>query len=630
MGFGIGTGGLGMGPRGALDKFSGGEDSRGQVFNRRVVVRLLGYLRPYARQMLLAFSAMLVVSGLTLLTPYLLKVAIDGPITQGDPAGLLRIAIYTAAAFIGLYISTAIQQYYLSWVGQRVLANLRSDLFHHLQRLSLGYHDTHIVGVTVSRVMNDVATINELLSQGIITLFGDALVLGGIILIMLNMSPRLALLTFTVLPLMILVTIWFSRRARTAFRETRTRVARVVGDLAEDIAGVRVIQAFGQESSTQERFSQVNEANRMANINAMSLSFIFLPSIEFLGVLATAIVLWFGGRMVGAAEQPVTLGVLVAFLSYVTRFFQPVQELSRLYTTLQAAMAGGEQVLKLLDTPPAVQDAPGAAAMPPIHGEIRLDHVCFQYRPDLPEVLHDLCLTIPEGQTVALVGPTGAGKTSIGNLIARFYDVTTGAVYIDGVDVRSVTQSSLHRQIGLVPQDSFLFSGTLADNIRFGDPGASMELVERAARLANAHEFIAAKPDGYQTRVQEGAANLSIGQRQLVCIARALLTDPRILILDEATSNVDSLTETLIQEALHTLLQGRTAVVIAHRLSTIRRAGLICVIQDGRIVEQGQHEELLQLGGVYTGLYDHLAGGEALTTEHTENTEKNLSKDKGG
>jgi ABC-type multidrug transport system fused ATPase/permease subunit len=607
MGFGIGTGGYGMGPRRTLDVFSGGERQRGQVFNRQVVARLLAYLRPYARQMLLAFTAMLVVSGLTLLTPYLLKVAIDGPITQGDPQGLLRIALYTAATFIGLYVATAVQQYFLSWVGQRVLANLRSDLFHHLQRLSIGYHDTHIVGVTVSRVMNDVATINELLSQGIITLIGDTLVLGGIIVIMLNMNPRLALLTFTVLPLMILVTIWFSRRARTAFRETRTRVARVVGDLAEDIAGVRVIQAFGQENSTQERFSQVNEANRMANINAMSLSFVFLPAIEFLGVLASAIVLWFGGRMVWAAE-PVTLGVLVAFLSYVTRFFQPVQELSRLYTTLQAAMAGGEQVLRLLDTPPDVQDLPGAADLPPIRGDVTLDHVSFQYRPDLPEVLHDLCLAIPAGQTVALVGPTGAGKTSIANLIARFYDVTSGAVRVDGFDVRSVTQASLHRQIGLVPQDSFLFSGTLADNIRFGDPEASIEMVERAARLANAHEFILAKPDGYQTKIQEGASNLSIGQRQLVCIARALLTDPSILILDEATSNVDSLTETLIQEALQTLLQGRTAVVIAHRLSTIRRADLICVIQDGRIVEQGKHDELLAQQGVYTALYNRLAG----------------------
>lgn len=602
MGFGIGVSTPGMGPRGALDQFSTGENRGGQVFNQRVVIRLLAYLRPYRRQMVLAFLSMLVVSALTLLTPYLLKVAVDQYITLGDQAGLVRISLWTVAAFVGLYFSTAGEQYLLSWVGQRVLANLRSALFIHLQRLSLSYHDTHIVGVTVSRVMNDVATINDLLSQGIITLMGDALVLVGIIIIMLVMSPKLALITFIVLPLMVLLTMWFSKRAQVAFRETRIRVAKVVGDLAEDIAGVRVIQAFGQEDSSQERFNQVNEANRMANINAMNLSFIFLPSIEFLGILSTAIVLWFGGRAV--AREEVTLGVLVAFLSYVTRFFSPIQELSRMYTTMQAAMAGGEQVINLLDTVPDVQDHEHAALMPPVVGRVKLEHVSFRYRTELPEVLHDVCLSIDAGQTVALVGPTGAGKTSIGNLIARFYDVTGGRVTIDGIDVREVMQASLHRQIGLVPQDSFLFSGTIADNIRFGCPEASDESVIQAAKLANAHDFISSKLDGYQTRVLEGAANLSVGQRQLICIARAILTGPRILILDEATSNVDSLTESLIQDALRKLLQGRTAVVIAHRLSTIRNADLICVVQDGKIVEQGNHEELLAQGQVYTTLYN--------------------------
>ncbi len=589
-----------MGPRGILEQFSGA-DQRGVAFNPRVVARLLAYLKPYSRQMAAAFSAMLVITACTLLTPYLLKVAVDQYITQGDRSGLISISFLTAGAFLALYVATAMQQYFLSWVGQRVLANLRSELFDHLQRLSLSYHDTHIVGVTVSRVMNDVATINELLSQGVITLVGDLLVLFGILIIMLTMSPRLALLTFVVLPLMILATIWFSRRARVAFRETRTRVAKVVGDLAEDIAGVRVIQAFGQENSTQERFNQVNEANRDAHVNAMSLSFIFLPTIEFLGVLSTVIVLWFGGQAVGRGE--VTLGVMVAFLSYVTRFFQPIQELSRMYTTLQAAMAGGEQVLKLLDTPPDVQDRPDAATLPPVQGRVTLEHVSFRYRPDLPEVLHDVNLTIEPGQTVALVGATGAGKSSIGNLIPRFYDVSEGVVAIDGIDVRTVTQRSLHRQIGLVPQDSFLFSGSVAENIRFGSPQASDEEVEQAARLANAHDFIARKPDKYQMRIQEGAANISVGQRQLLCIARAILTDPRILILDEATSNVDSLTESLIQDALRKLLHGRTAVVIAHRLSTIRSADLICVVQDGMIVEQGQHEALLARGGAYAALY---------------------------
>jgi len=294
----------------------------------------------------------------------------------------------------------------------------------------------------------------------------------------------------------------------------------------------------------------------------------------------------------------------VAFLSYVTRFFQPVQELSRFYTTLQSAMAGGEQVVRLLDTPPDVADRPGAIEMPPVVGRIVLKNVSLRYRPELPEVLHSINLQIEPGQTIALVGPTGAGKTSISKLIARLYDVTCGAVCIDGIDVREVTQRSLRRQIGLVPQDSFLFSGTIAENIRFGRPEATDDEVEQAARLANAHDFIMRKPDGYQTRVLEGAANLSVGQRQLVCIARAILTDPCILILDEATSNVDSMTESLIQEALRRLLRGRTAVVIAHRLSTIRNADRICVVQDGQIVEQGKHEELLAHNGVYAALYN--------------------------
>ena len=601
MSFGIGVSSSGMGPRNAMETFAEGVDKRGQVYNRRVVTRMLVYLRPYLGMMTLAFVAMLAETALILLAPYLLKITVDTYIFQGDQAGLFRISLWTAATFIGLYIATRTEQYLLSLVGQRMLANIRRDLFCHLQELSLSYHDTHIVGVTVSRVMNDVATINDLLSQGIITLIGDFFVLVGIIVVMLTMNLRLALLTFTVLPLMMLVTLWFSRRARVAFRETRTSVARVVGGLAEDIAGVRVIQAFGQEDTSQENFSAVNETNRKAHVNAMSLSFIFLPAIEFLGILATAIVLWFGGRAVGSGM--VTLGVLVAFLSYVTRFFQPVQELSRMFTTLQSAMAGGEQVVKLLDTVPDVLDRPDAINLPDIVGSVKFEHVSFRYRPDLPEILHDICLDILPGQTVALVGPTGAGKTSIGNLIARFYDVTDGAVLIDGIDVRTVKQSQLHRQIGLVPQDSFLFSGTIADNIRFGRTDATDDEVERAARLANAHDFIVAKPDGYRTRVQEGASNLSVGQRQLVCIARAVLTDPRILIMDEATSNVDSMTESLIQDALRKLLHARTAVIIAHRLSTIRNADLICVVQDGRIVEKGGHEELLELNGVYSALH---------------------------
>jgi ATP-binding cassette subfamily B multidrug efflux pump len=598
MSFSIGSSGPRMGPRGAIESF--GEKVEGHTFNPRIILRLLAFLRPHRRRMAAAFVLMLATTALTLVAPYLIKVAIDGPITEGNMADLTRTSLLLTAATVGLYLTSSGQQYLLSWVGQRVLTTLRAQLFGHLQVLPLGYHDTHIVGVTISHVINDVDVINELLSQGLITLIGDTLLLAGVIVVMLSMSPRLALLTFSVLPLMLLATALFARQAKVAFRQTRARIAAVVGDLAEDLSGMRVIQAFAQEDTSHEHFGEVNRANRDAYIAAMSLSFVFLPTVEFLGMLATGIVLWFGGRFV--THDELTLGVVVAFLAYVTRFFQPIQELSQLYTTLQAAMAGGERVLDLLDTEPEVMDLPGASPMPHIAGQVELRHVSFSYRGDT-RVLHDVNLVVEPGQTVALVGPTGAGKTSIANVIARFYDVTDGAVLIDGLDVRQVMQRSLRRQMGLVPQDPFLFSGTIADNIRFGNPDAEEEKIEEAARLANAHEFIIALPDGYDTEILEGGVNLSIGQRQLVCIARAVLADPRILILDEATASVDTVTEMLIQEALDRLLRGRTAIVIAHRLSTVQHADLICVVQAGRIVERGNHEQLLVAGGLYRDLY---------------------------
>lgn len=599
MSFSFGSAGADLGPRSAIAGF--GHEQEGQAFNGRMALRLLAYLRPHRLRMAAAFGLMLVASALTLTAPYLMKIAIDQNMAQGDVPGLIRTSLLLAGTFVGLYLTSAGEQYLLSWVGQRVLATLRAKLFRHLQILSLGYHDTNIVGVTISRVISDVAVINDLLSQGLITLTGDTLILAGIMGVMLSLSPRLALLTFSVLPLMALATYLFARRAKDAFRQTRAKIAAVIGDLAEDISGMQVIQAFVQEEAALERFDSINRANRDTTIAAMSLSFIFLPSVEFLGMLATAIVLWFGGLAVMRGE--ITLGIIVAFLAYVTRFFQPIQELSQIYTTMQAAMAGGERVLALLDTQPEVADRPGAVDMPPLVGRIELRHVSFSYRGD-SRVLNDINLTIEPGQTVALVGPTGAGKTSIANLIARFYEVNEGAVLIDGRDLRQVTQRSLRRQMGLVPQDPFLFSGTIADNIRFSQPDAAAKEMEEAARLANAHDFIVALPEGYQTPVLEGGANLSIGQRQLICIARAILANPRLLILDEATSSVDTITEALIQEALQRLLAGRTAIVIAHRLSTIRRADLIGVVQAGRIVEQGRHEDLLAQGGLYHRLYE--------------------------
>jgi ABC-type multidrug transport system fused ATPase/permease subunit len=585
------------GPRSLIEGFGTGE---GKAFDPQVTKRLLGFLRPYWRAMLLALALMLAASGLSLLAPYLIKVAIDSYIAQGDVAGLLRIAAFTAATYVGIYLTSAGQTYMLSRVGQQLLATLRARLFQHLQALPLGYHDTHIVGVTISHVVNDTDVINQFLSHGLVGTLSDAVVIVGIVVVMISLDARLALLTFSVLPVMVLATILFTRRAQAAFRDTREKIGAVVGDLAENIGSMRVIQAFAQELPTQQRFEQVNRENRDANVAAIALASAFTPVVDLLSIAATAIVLWSGGLMVARGE--LTLGIVVAFLAYVSRFFAPIRDLSQIYTTFQSAMAGGEQVLKLLDTPLDIADKPGALELPPLRGRIQFDNVWMSYRGGEP-VLRGINLTIEAGQTVALVGPTGAGKTSIANLVGRFYEVTGGAVRIDGHDVRDVTLASLRRQMGLVPQDPFLFSGTIADNIRFGRPEASDEAVQEAARLANAHDFIAALPQGYATPILEGGVNLSVGQRQLVCIARAVLAEPRLLILDEATSSVDTVTEGLIQEALQRLLAGRTAIVIAHRLSTIRHADCIYVVQDGQIVEQGPHEALLARGGLYRELY---------------------------
>jgi len=598
MSISIGSSGRSGGPQSLLRSMA--KEAEGKAFDGQVIGRLLTYLRPHWAKMLAAFVLMLVVTGSTLGIPLLLKVAIDRYIATQDLRGLSQISVAMAVIFLTLFGAASGQRYLLSWVGQRVLATLRNQLMRHLQALSLGYHSRHIVGVTISRVIGDVAVINELLSQGLITLVGDLLVLIGIITVMLVLSPSLALLTFSTIPLMLLATFFFSRRAKVAFRQTRHSIAGIVGTLAEHLAGMRVIQAFAQEEAMRNRFDDANQENRKAYVAAMSLSFIFLPTVEFLAVLATAIVLWFGGR--AAAQGALEIGVLVAFLAYVTRFFQPIQELSQLYTTMQSAMAGGERVLELLDARPEVADPANGKEMPPIEGRIELRRVDFSYGSDVP-VLHDVDLVIEAGQTVALVGPTGAGKSTIANLVARFYDVSSGKVLIDDIDVRTVMQQSLRRQTGIVSQEPFLFAGTVLDNIRFGLPDIEGESVKEAARQANAHEFIMELPNGYETEIQEGGANLSMGQRQLICIARAVLADPKILILDEATASVDTATEALIQEALDRLLSRRTAIVIAHRLSTIRKADLICAMQDGRIVSQGTHDELLEEGGVYATLY---------------------------
>ena len=600
MGFSIGTAGLSRGgPRGTLEGYA--EKVEGRAFNLRVLWYLLAFVRPYALRMAGAFLAMLAVTALTLLTPFLVKEAIDGPIAAGDINALNELTLLLLLAFSGLYLASMAQRYLLSWVGQKVLSDLRNALFRHLQDLPLSYHDNHIIGVTISRVISDVEVINQLLSQGLIALLGDTLLLGGIILVMLSLNAQLALVTFSIIPIIVLVTMLFARRAKRAFRNSRARNAHMIGDLAENLSGIRVIQAFANEDSSSEKFDEVNQGNRDAHIKAMSLSFVFLPTVELLSMVATGIVLLFGG--ISVAQGSLTLGTVIAFLAYVNRFFLPVQELSQLYATMQTAMAGGERVINLLNTEPAVQDRADAGDMPPIAGRIEFRDVSFGYREGLP-VLRGINLDIAAGTLVALVGPTGAGKTSLANLIARFYDVSEGALLIDGIDLRAVRQRSLRRQMALVSQDPFIFAGSIADNIRFGKPDASMAEVEAAGKLANVHAFTRDLPHGYATEIFEDGANLSVGQRQLISIARAILADPRILIMDEATSSVDMVTEALIQDALNTLLSKRSAIVIAHRLSTIASADVICVVADGRIRERGSHTQLLARRGLYHELYE--------------------------
>jgi ATP-binding cassette, subfamily B, multidrug efflux pump len=573
----------------------------GKVFDPVVVKRIWGYLRPHKLNLFLAFALVWVTAAAQLAGPYLLKIAIDEHLTaHRDLLGLSFISSLFALTLVVAWASQAYQGYTMALVAQAALNKMRSELFEKINRVSLSYHDTHESGVTLSRIVNDVAVFQELLTQGVVHIVADILLLVGIIGIMISMSPKLAMYTFIVLPLMMGMTIFYTRRARGAFLQTRETIGAVAGSFQEAVSGVRVVQAFAREDVSHQRFEELNRGNLKANLKAVALSSIFPPMVEFMSTSATAIVLWFGAIAVMNGE--VTVGVIVAFLTYVTRFFQPVRELSQVYTQLQQAMAAGEKIFDLLDSPIEVGDAPDAREMPPIEGRVVFSNVDFSYLPDVP-VLKDVSFVAEPGQTIALVGPTGAGKTSIASLLARFYEVTGGSITVDGVDIREVTMSSLRSQMGLVPQDPFLFSGTITDNIRYARPDASMDEVIAAATLANAHEFIMRLPDGYDTQVFERGQNYSQGQRQLMAFARAVLANPRILILDEATASVDTRTEALIQSALAHLLQGRTSFVIAHRLSTIRNADLILAVDHGEIVERGTHEQLLQRDGLYRELY---------------------------
>jgi len=568
----------------------------------QVARRLVAFIAPYKWQMLLSAFLMLGATASTVIGPYLVKIAIDDGLLAGNLSALRNaVLIYLAAALVRwgfIYFRVNI----MAHVGQSVIYDLRKVLFAHLQKLSLGFYSRYSVGRVITRVMNDVETLREFVIWAVLAIARDLFALVGIVIAMLALNVKLSLITFATIPLMILATAIYRHTARVAYRRVRAAISWVNSVLAENINGVRVVQAFSRQAYNFQHFSDfTNRYHLQTVIRAAKVAASFLPVVDVLGALAIAAVVWIGGTAV--LGESISAGVLVAFVLYIDRYFDPIRDLSRRFDTLQSTMAGGERILALLDTEVDVKDAENAQALPPIRGEVTFENLSFHYSDDATLVLRDIDLRVPAGATVALVGETGAGKTTLVKLVSRFMDPTEGRVLVDGIDLKTVTQHSLRSQMGVVLQDPFLFNGTVKENILFGRLDATDAEVEAAARAVGAHDFIMGLRKGYDTSVEEGGVLLSVGQRQLISFARALLADPRILVLDEATSSVDTKTEQIIQRALVTLFQGRTSFVIAHRLSTITNADLIVVIDDGRIVEQGTHQELLKRQGIYYALY---------------------------
>jgi ATP-binding cassette, subfamily B, bacterial len=578
-----------------------GAEVRDWSWNRtaRRMTTLARLASPYKLRTTLALGSLVLAALAALVPPLLARDAVNY-IHEGDLNALSwAVAAFVVAGVVFLLASSA-QTYFTGWTGERILADLRNRLFHHLQRLSLGFYERNRAGVIISRITNDVEALDQLVTDGVTTLVQNSLILVGSIVLLFYLDWQLALATLVVVPFMAVATALFRSRSSRAYASVRERLGLVTATLAEDINGMRVVQAFTRETPNMRRFQEVNEHYRGANHTTVVLNGVYFPFVDFLSAIATMIVLGYGGYLV--FDDAITIGTLFAFILYLSNFFDPVQQLSQLYNTFLAATAALDKIMDVMDEEPEVLDRPGSGELPRIAGDVRFDDVRFAYGRGA-EVLHGIDLDVPAGTTVALVGHTGAGKSTIAKLLARFYDPVEGRITIDGIDLRDVTQASLRRQLGVVPQEGFLFAGTVHENIAFGRPGASRDDVVGAAKTVGANDFIERLEDGYDTDLQERGTRLSLGQRQLVAFARALLADPRILILDEATSSVDIGTERRIEAALEVLLADRTAFIIAHRLSTIRNADLIVVLEHGQVVEQGTHAELIARRGLYTALY---------------------------
>ena len=614
------------------------EEVLGKAYDSRLMKRLLGYLRPYRWQVALALGAIILKAGADVIGPYLTKVAVDkylanrteshsllDPILSSNPMrGIAQIAAMYVGILLFSFVLEFIQTYVMQWTGQKVMFDLRSQIFRHLQKLHIAFYDRNPVGRLVTRVTTDVDALNEMFTAGVVSIFEDIFVLIGILAIMLNMSWRLALITFAVLPFIFFATSLFRKAVRDSYRRIRVAIARINAYLQEHVTGIVVLQLFNREKKSYERFKEINRVHMDAYKDAIMAHAIYYPVVEVLSAVAIASVIWFGGGQV--VRETVTLGVLVAFMQYAQRFFRPIQDLSEKYNILQSAMASSERIFKLLDTPAEIV-TPVHPKSPTGPGRIEFDHVWFAYRTmaqaaeeakskgetirtidagadrEFDWVLRDVSFAIEPGETVAFVGHTGAGKTTIISLLLRFYDVQRGAIRIDGVDIRDMDLADLRRRFGVVLQDPFLFSGTLADNIRLGSRWIEDQSIENAAEQVNVADFIRSLPGGFAEEVQERGSTLSTGQKQLISFARALAHDPKVLILDEATSSVDTETEFRVREALTRMVEGRTSIVIAHRLSTIQRADKIVVMHKGKVREVGSHQELLGHRGIYWKLY---------------------------